>query len=348
MRAMHHIVIRKPGGYDRLLIEEVPTPAPKAGEVRIAVRAIGINYADCMVRMGLYKSARELVGYPITPGFEVAGVVEALGPGADGFSVGDQVFGITLFNGYGSHICLPQSQVFAVPAGWSYSQAAAFPAVHLTAYFALFELAHPRAGDRLLVHSAAGGVGSALVRLGKLAGLHVTGVVGASHKLNALRALGADEIIDKSREDLWQRTRAIAPQGFAVILDANGASTLKQSYAHLAMPGKLVVYGFHSMLPKASGKPNWLKLAWDYLRTPRINPLDITGANRSVLGFNLSFIGHRSDLLLEAMHRLLGWVEAGRLPPPQVSEYPFGEVARAQRELESGETTGKLVLVLNQ
>ncbi len=343
---MRRIVIRKPGGYNRLLIEAVPTPEPAPGEVRIAVRAIGVNYADCMVRMGLYKSAKELVGYPITPGFEVAGVVDALGAGVTDLAVGDKVLGITLFNGYSSQLCLPRGQVFANPVGWNFSQAAAFPAGHLTAYFALFELAHPRAGDKILVHSAAGGVGSALVRLGKLAGLHVTGVVGASHKVETVRALGADAVIDKSREDLWRRAEAIAPKGFAVILDANGVATLKQSYEHLAMPGKLVVYGFHSMLPKATGTANWPKLVWDTLRTPRINPLEITAANRSVLGFNLSFISHRSDLLLEAMRNLLNWIEAGKLPPPTVTEYPFTEIARAQRDLESAQTVGKLVLVL--
>ncbi len=345
---MQRIVIRKPGGYNRLLIEEAPTPEPKPGEIRIAVRAIGVNYADCVVRMGLYKSAKELVGYPIAPGFEVAGEIDAVGEGVADLKPGAAVFGITLFNGYSSHICLPREQVFPIPPGWSFAQAAAFPAVHLTAYFALFELAHPHPGDRILVHSAAGGVGSALVRLANLAGLRVTSVVGSSHKVETARALGADEVIDKSREDLWRRAASIAPQGYAAIFDANGAGTLRQSYAHLAAPGKLVVYGFHSMLPKASGKPNWIKLAWDYLRTPRINPLDITAANRSVMGFNLSFITHRRELLLDAMHKLLEWVAAGKLQPPAVTEYPLEEVARAHRDLESGQTTGKLVLKVVQ
>lgn len=108
-------------------------------------------------------------------------------------------------------------------------------------------------------------------------------MVGAAHKVAPARELGANEVIDRSSEELWPAARRHAPAGYDAVFDANGVDTLRQSYRHLAAPGKLVVYGFHSMLPRGGGRPNWLKLAYDYLRTPRFNPLDLTNDNRSVL-----------------------------------------------------------------
>src|SRR5690606_30795686 len=122
------------------------------------VQAAGVNYADCVVRMGLYESAKKYVGWPITPGFEFAGRVDALGEGTPGLAPGDEVFGVTRFGGYASSVVVPRHQVFRRPAVCSPDEAAAFPSVHLTAWYALFELAHPRPGSTLLVHSAAGGV----------------------------------------------------------------------------------------------------------------------------------------------------------------------------------------------
>jgi NADPH:quinone reductase-like Zn-dependent oxidoreductase len=235
--------------------------------------------------------------------------------------------------------------VFRKPAKLSFEQAAALPAVYMTAWYALFELAHPRRGAKVLVHSAAGGVGSALVQMLKRAGAEVTGVVGRSAKVEVVRALGADHVIDKSTTDLWREARVIAPKGFDLILDANGVSTLGASYKHLARPGKLVIYGFASMLPKTGGRPNWPKLALDYVRTPRFNPLDLTNESKSIMAFNLSYLFERTELLAEAMTAILGMVEKGEIAPPQVTTYPLAEVARAHADIESGKTTGKLVLV---
>lgn len=193
----------------------------------------------------------------------------------DRFKVGDKVFGVSLFGGYSSQIRVPQHQVFPLPDGFSFEQAAAFPAVALTAYFAMFELAHPRPGQRVLIHSAAGGVGSSLVQLAKIAGCHVVGVVGSTHKIEHARRMGCDFVIDKSKQDLWAAAKDAAKalsrrptpassvdgpsqaadpaasvgssvnltepneerQLFHAIFDANGVSTLSQSYAHLAPTG---------------------------------------------------------------------------------------------------------------
>jgi NADPH:quinone reductase-like Zn-dependent oxidoreductase len=294
--------------------------------------------------MGLYASAKHYVGYPITPGFEVAGNVQAVGERVTDLEPGTPVMAVTRFDGYATRLLVRRHQVFRRPRRLTPEQAAGFPAVSLTAWFGLLELAHPRAGETLLVHSAAGGVGSMLVQLGRIAGCRVIGVVGAGHKVEAARALGADAVIDKSAQDLWQEAERLAPGGYDIIMDANGVATLGQSYRHLAPIGRLVVYGFHSMLPRQGGVPGKLRLAWNYWRTPRFSPFSLTTRNRSVLGFNLSFLFDKQELMQAGLKQLLSWLEEGQLAPPRVTVYPFSQVAAAHRDLESGQTVGKLVL----
>ncbi|WP_437720609.1 synaptic vesicle VAT-1 family membrane protein [Sorangium sp. So ce861] len=343
---MRKIVVHEPGSHDKLRVEEHPDPSPGRGEVLVDVRAAGVNYADCVVRMGLYESAKKYVGWPITPGFEVAGTVAAVGDGVSDLAPGAPVIGVVRFGGYASRVVVPRHQVFPLPSRLTPEQAAGFPAVFMTAYYALFELVRLRPGMVLLVHSAAGGVGSALVQLGKIAGCRVVGVVGASHKVEPARRLGADAVIDKSGEPLWAAAERHAPEGYDVVLDANGVETLRQSYRHLAPAGKLVVYGFHTMLPRQGGRPNYPKLALDFVRMPRFNPLDLCNDNKSVLAFNLSYLFHKAEILREAMDRLAGWVEEGRIAAPPVATFPLERAADAHRAIESGKTVGKLVLTM--
>lgn len=342
---MERIVIDRPGGYEALRVEHARAPEPALDEVRVRVRAIGVSYADCIVRMGLYESAKHYAGYPITPGFEVSGVVEARGALAGDVPVGAEVIAVTRFGGYASELVVPIAQVFAKPASLSFEAAAAIPANFLTAHWALHGLAGVRAGETLLVHSAAGGVGGALAQLGRRAGCRVVGVVGRTEKIDSARAQGCDAVIDASREDLLERARALSPLGYDVVLDANGASTLRASFELLAAPGRLVIYGFHSMLPKARGRPRLLQLARTWLATPRFDPLAMTGSNRSVLALNLSYLFERRDLLASAMQDILGALERGELSPPPVTRFALDDAAAAQRALETGTTVGKLVLV---
>lgn len=339
------VVIEKAGSYDRLQIRSEKTRAPGPNEVLIDVKAAGVNYADVIVRMGLYASAKELVGWPITPGFEVAGVVEAVGSKVEDLEVGTRVLAVTLFDGYASKLVVPRHQVFELPDALSFVEGASLPAVFLTAHFALHNLAHPRKNDHVLIHSAAGGVGGSLVQLAKVAGCKVTGVVGRTQKIETALAHGCDHVIDKSKQDLWREAEKISPKGFDVILDANGVATLGDSYKHLARPGKLVVYGFSTMMPKKGGRPNYLKLATDYVRTPRFNPLDMTNDSRSVLAFNLSYLFDRTDILEEAMGDIMGWLAEGKITPPPSTTYDLAKVGDAHRDIESGKTVGKLVLV---
>ena len=343
---MKKIIIEKPGGYHRLKLKEYAMPEPGEHEVLVETSAAGVNFADVFVRLGLYKSGKELVGWPITPGFEFSGKIVKCGAGVSEFADGTPVFGVTLFGAYASHLCVPVHQVYAIPqkSKFTSDQWAALPAVFLTAYHGLFQNIVLRPNMNILVHSAAGGVGGALLQLGKIADCRMIGVVGSSHKIDTALASGADCVIDKSKEDLWPKAAEICPDGFDVVFDANGPATLKQSYRHLASSGKLVAYGFHSMLSKRGGFPNYFKLAYEYFRIPRWSPLNMTNENKSLIAFNLSYLFHREDLLKECMQNLLKWVLEGKIKAPAVRTYPLEKVADAHRALESGNTVGKLIL----
>jgi len=342
---MKKIVIHRPGGFRRLKIESYPDPSPEEGQVVVETKAIGINYADCVVRMGLYSSAKQYVGWPITPGFEFSGVVREVGKNVDDLDIGSKVFGVTRFNAYSTHVVAPRDQLFIIPENVTLAEAGGFPTVFLTAYYAVHLVVKIYPGSTILVHSAAGGVGSALLQLCKMARWQTIGVVGRTHKVEAAKHMGADIVIDKSKEDLWKKVETYAPEGCDVVLDGNGVITLRESYKHLKPTGKLISYGFHSMFPKKSGRPNYLKLALDYLRMPKFNPIDMHIKNRSLITFNLSLLFDRKDLFQIAMDSLYSWLKEGKIRLPKVTTYPFEEVARAHRDLQSGLTTGKLVLV---
>jgi len=342
---MRKIVIHRPGSFRQLKIESFPDPKPKGKEVLIETKAVGVNYADCVVRMGFYSSAKKYVGWPITPGFDFSGIVTDRGKDVTDLAIGTQVFGVTRFNGYATHVVAPRDQVFPIPDNVSFSQAAGFPTIYLTAYYAIHMTVKIFPGSIVLVHSAAGGVGSALLQLGKAAGWYTIGVVGSAHKVQAAKNMGADIVIDRSRQDLWKEVKRHAPDGCDVILDGNGVSTLRKSFKHLKPTGKLISYGFHSMFPKKHGIPNYFKLFFDYLRTPRFSPLRMHTNNSSLVTFNLSFLFDRKDLLKIAMKSLVGMLEDGTIGLPEITEYPLDSVIQAHKDLQSGMTKGKLVLI---
>ncbi|MCI5056027.1 MAG: medium chain dehydrogenase/reductase family protein [Flavobacteriales bacterium] len=341
---MKKVVIYKAGSHDQIKVEDVASPTITDGECKIKVKAIGINYADTIIRQGLYASAKEYVGWPITPGFEVSGVISEVGKDCKKFKVGDEVFAITRFGGYTEEICLEESLIFPKPAAFSFDEAAGFPAVFMTAYHALFQNFVLRKGSDVLVHSAAGGMGTALLQLLKIHECNTIGVVGGDHKVQVAKDAGANHVINKNVEQIWEKAAQYSPAGYDAIFDGNGPSTLGDGYKHLKPVGKLVSYGFHSMFQKSSKRTNWLKLALTYFKVPRFNPLDMVTANKSIICFNVSFLFERQDILEESISGLLNWIEEGKISPPVTKSYPLENVIQAHQDLESGKTVGKLIL----
>jgi NADPH:quinone reductase-like Zn-dependent oxidoreductase len=341
---MKKIVIYKAGSHDQIKLEERPVPEPSANQCLIKVKSIGINYADTIIRQGLYASAKEYVGWPITPGFEISGIIEEVGTDCKKYQKGDEVFGITRFGGYTEYICLEEDLIYLKPPQFSFDEAAGFPAVFMTAYHALFQNFVLRPNSTTLVHSASGGMGTALLQLLRIHNCKVVGVVGGQHKFETAKSSGADFVLDRYKEDIWKRAKEISPEGYDAIFDGNGPSTLSDGYKQLKPVGKLVSYGFHSMFQKSSKRTNWLKLALTYFQVPRFNPLDMVTDNKSIICFNVSFLFERKDLLDECMSGLLQWIEEGKIKPPIVKAYPIENVIEAHKDLESGKTVGKLIL----
>ncbi len=342
---MRKVVISSAGGYDKLVIETSAEPTITDDQVLIDVAYAGVNYADCCVRWGVYESAKKFVGWPITPGFETSGVIKRVGAKVSKFKVGDQVIAYSFFNGYASQIAVNQDQLIALPNGFNLESGAAFPAVFMTAYHALFQQFILRPGSKILVHSAAGGVGTAIIQLGKIIGCKIVGVVGSSHKVDYLKKMGIDRVVDKSTEkNYWANLKNEFGDGFDAVFDANGHTTFRDSYKALRQTGKLVVYGSHSMLPNQGGRLNYFKAAWGLLNTPRINPLNLITDNKSVIGFNVSFLFSEKAVVNENIAGLSKFAQAGAVKPIATTVFKFDDVARAHQLIESGQSTGKIVL----
>lgn len=343
---MYKTVIHSPGDHSHLVLEEHPDLEPGPEEIVVSTRAAGVNYADVCVRWGVYESAKKLVGWPITPGFEFAGTVKKTGMKVTRFQPGDRVFGVSFFNAYASEVVVAEKHLFLIPESFSFEEAAGFPAVFLTAYHALFQLVRLPLQARILIHSAGGGVGSALLQWSQAAGFRSIGVVGSSHKIEYVRSLGAHHVIDKSTEDLWDRVRMLAPEGLDAVLDANGHTTLWDGYRALRPTGKLIAYGSHSLLPQnSSGRMNYFKAAWGLWKTPRFSPLHLISDNKSIIGFNLSFLFDRDDLVSEGMNAILAGVGQKKLRPLPITPFPLARAGEAHRLIESGRSLGKIVLV---
>jgi len=338
------ITIHSAGSYDKLTFEEVPDLHPGDNEVVIDVKAIGVNFADVCVRLGVYQSAKEYVGWPITPGFEVSGIVKRVGANVKKYSVGEEVIGFTRFNGYATQVCVIEEHVLQIPKGFTLEEAAGSPAVFFTAYHAIFQNVVLRPKSVVLIHSAAGGVGTALTQLCKAAGFFVVGVIGSSHKRAYLEKLGPDVIIDKSKQDLWTEAEKACPEGYHAIFDANGFTTFKDSYNHLRPTGKLIVYGAHALLSKAGGKLSYLKAGMGLLKTPKFAPLDMISRNKGVIGFNLSFLFDQADLITDCINGLGKFLDAGKIKPIPIIQFDFEKVADAHRLIESGKSVGKIIL----
>ncbi len=342
---MRQISIRNPGGFSALRMVDVGPPVASPGMVVIDVEAAGVNFADCVARLGLYAASWQYAGWPLTPGFEVAGRVSALGEGVHGLDIGKRVIAVTRFGGYAERITVPRHQVFACPSRLTPPQAAGIAVVFLTAAYALNELAAPQPGSTVLVHSAAGGVGGALLQLARLRGVHTVGVVGSSYKLQVATDAGADAVIDASGENWFAAARHHAPDGYQAVFDANGLS-LRQSLQLLAPMGRLIAYGAHGILPRSGKLTGSLTAMVRYALLPRIGVLQLANENKSVMGFNLCYLFDEVSLLDRIMHNLLTDFDEGRLVPLETRCYSLEQAGLAHRDVQSGLTTGKCVLTM--
>ena len=338
---MKQVWITGKGGGGKLQVKEVDLPAPGAGQVRLDVSAAGVNFADIMMRLGLYPDAPRL---PAVPGYEVAGTVAELGEGVADLQVGRPVVAMCNFGGYSESLCVPSDLVFPLPEGLDPQRAAALPVNYLTAWQMLRVMAPVGPEDTVLVHSAAGGVGQAAVQLCRLAGARVLGTASpAKHEF--LRQQGVAAVLDSREKDLASRVRDLTEgQGADVILEPRNGPWIMASYRALAPCGRLVLFGFsHAATGKGAGTFSALKTL---ARVPwlTLNPIRLMNDNRSMAGVNLGRMwdqGHRTGRWLREILRLAA---EGQLVPTIDGVFPFSEAAAAHARLEERRNVGKVLL----
>ncbi len=337
---MRQVVIVRHGEPDVLQTRELPDPVPGAGEIRIAVRAAGVNFADVMARLGLYPDAPRP---PVVVGYEVSGVVDAVGPGVTTHRVGDRVVALTRFGGYADRVVVPEDFAFPIPHTLDFVDAAAIPVNYLTALIALYRMANLTAGETVLIHSAGGGVGIAATQLARLRGARIIGTASAT-KHDAIREHGVEHAIDYRTADVPAEVRRVTNgRGVDVVLDPIGGRSFADSYRMLAPLGRLVMYGVSS-LTSGERRSIWRALA-TLLQMPRFKPLSLMNSNRGVFGLNLGHLRDERRQLADAIALVLREVAAGRLRPVVARAFPLERAADAHRFIQSRSNIGKVVLI---
>jgi NADPH2:quinone reductase len=323
---MRAIRIHEVGGPDVMRLEEIEVPRPRRGEVLIKVAAAGVNYADLAQRQGSYLTRTRT---PTTLGFEVAGIVEELGPEVSAPAVGTPV--VALGNGgYAEYTTARAESVFPKPASLDFVHAAALPVQGITAYQLLREAARLQAGESVLVHAAAGGVGSFAVQLAKQLGAGlVLGTASTDEKLDYIRRLGADAAINYSADD-WaeQVNRASGGRGVDILLEMVGGAIAEQNLRCLAPFGRMVVYG------AASGQ------------SIQFSGVQLMYKNQAVIGYWLTAWLSRPERVALAMQELTRLIDEGRLTIVVGQTFPLEEAAQAHRAIAGRRTTGKVVLTV--
>jgi synaptic vesicle membrane protein VAT-1 len=332
---MHRAIkIFKAGEYRNLKIVEIAgPPILPEGSVRISVKYIGVNYADCLVRLGLYQSAKDNSSYPIIPGFEFSGIVTE--SKSSKFKVSDCVFGINLFGCYQEEISINENYIYKIPSSLNLKTASSVLVNFLTAYYLLYNLGNIQKEEKILIRNIAGGVGGWLRILGKANGCKIFGTTSNLGKIKKIELL----------EKVYLHKDFIKEK-FDIICNAEGGQSLKTDFKNLNKNGRLLVYGFHKFIKtNKDGKLttfSYLKLVWEYLRTPAFHPFNLVNQNKSVLGCNISYLFKDIEKLKTAMDYFFKIIENVELP--EIAEFKFEEVEKAHEYLESGKSNGKIVL----
>lgn len=312
---------------EQMSLAETDVPEPGRGEVRIHNRAAALNFFDILQVQGKYQMRPP---FPFTPGTEVAGTVDAIGEGVEGLNQGDRVQAIVSLGGYAEYSIASMNRVFPIPDSMSYEEAAAMPVIYQTSYLSLKVRGALQKGEWLLVHAAAGGVGSSAVQIGKAMGARVIATVGSDEKLEFCLSQGADHALNYTQADWPDKVKKITEgHGADVIYDPVGGDAFDLSTKCIASEGRLLVIGF------AGG------------RIPSIAANRILLKNMSVVGcYWGGYVERNSGFVAEAQKDLMEMYEAGKIKPAVSKTYPLSEAPRAMRDLAERKTIGKAVLTI--
>lgn len=326
-------------------MQERPDPVPGPGEVRIAVRAAGINFADTLARVGLYPDAPKP---PCVLGYEVAGEIESVGEGVEDRRPGERVMAGTKFNGQAELVVVPAEQVLALPERLSFEQGAAFPVNYGTAWAGLILMGGLRSGDRVLIHAAAGGVGISATQVARNVGATIFGTASAA-KHEAIRAQGVDHPIDYRTADFEAEVMRLTDgEGVDLVLDAQGPTTFRKDYRVLRPGGRLVMYGISetSKEGRRDLRATLSGLARMPLATmPWWKSLAMMNENKGIFGLNMLSWWEREGNLDRVTEPLLPELEAGRLEPVVAASFPFDQAGEAHEFIAQRRNVGKVVLL---
>jgi NADPH:quinone reductase-like Zn-dependent oxidoreductase len=341
---MRAVVQTKNGGPDVLKVEERPDPAVGPGEVRIGVRAAGINFADTMARVGLYPDAPKP---PCVLGYEVAGEIESVGEGVTGHKVGDRVFAGTRFGGHAELVTVPADQAFPLPERLSFEQGAALVVNYATAYAAMIVMGSLREGDRVLIHAAAGGVGIAATQIARNARAEIFGTASPS-KHDAIREQGVFHPIDYRSLDFEAEVmRITGDEGVDLIIDALGPTSFRKDYRLLRPGGRMVMYGLSEATKE--GRRNLPATLRGLVKMPLATmpwwkSLTMMNENKGVFGLNMLKWWDDEGSLDRALLPLIPDLEAGRLEPVVAEAFPFEKAGDAHQFIAERRNVGKVVL----
>ena len=327
----------KAGSLNKLRLQEEALASPAAKEVRIKIKAIGLNFADIFAIHGLYSATPE---GSFVPGLEFAGIIDEIGEKVENCSVGDKVLGVTRFGAYTNYLNLDAGYVIPLPKDWSFEEGAAFPVQALTAYYALLPLGNLQKGQNVLIHSAAGGVGIWANRIAKQFDAMTIGTVGNTSKLDLLKAEGYDHGIVRGKDFPQKLAASLGGKELHLVLECIGGRIFRESYEAMAPMGRLIAYGSASFTSHGAS-PNYLRLIWQYLRRPKIDPMSMPSTNKSVMGFNLIWLYERVEL----MHEMMEKIQTLNLDRPVVGhEFEFENLLDSLRLFQTGKTMGKVVV----
>jgi NADPH:quinone reductase-like Zn-dependent oxidoreductase len=336
---MKRVVIDHFGGPEVVTVVEEDDPRPGPGEVRVRVLAAGVSISDAQMRAGTYLGGPKP---PFTPGYELVGVVEELGPGCSRLREGDRVGALTEWGADAEGVCVPEAYAVEVPEDLDPAEVVSLVFIYMTAYQLLHRAAMAKSGETVLVHGAAGRVGTAVLELGALAGLRLFGTASARDRA-AVERLGA-VAIDYRNEDFLARVRELTGDGVDVALDGIGGALSLRSFRALRPGGRLVVFGRYATL--AHGRKNWRGVIGWYAATVSVALWGMLSPRRRVLAYRIQKLRIRhQDWFREDFLALLELLRRGEIHPVVAERLPLSDARRAHELLERSAATGKLVLV---
>jgi NADPH:quinone reductase-like Zn-dependent oxidoreductase len=335
------LVITQHGSPEVLKVLDRPDPEAGPGEVRIAVKAAGVNFSDLLARTGMYPDAPKP---PSVIGYEVAGDVESVGDGVEDLKPGDRVIAGTRFGGQAELAVTEAGNVFRLPDGWGYEKGAAVPVVYVTAYAGMIRYGNVFAGERVLIHAAAGGVGIAATQIGRHLGAELYGTASAS-KHDAVRGFGIEHPIDYHSQDFVKEIRRLTGEKrpLDLVMDAVGGNSFRKSWSLLGAGGRLVAFGVSE---SGGGERREIGKALKMLATSPIFPvLTMMRDSKSVIGLNMLTLQDAKGLA-DYLQPLTELMEKGVIDPVVSEAFPIERAADAHRYLSERKNIGKVVLTL--